>query len=44
MLNLTTPWQVKFLTLNENAGSVTVTVGIADNTQLTCPNCGKPGF
>ena len=29
ILNLTAPWQVKSLTLDENAGSVTVTVGIA---------------
>ena len=29
ILNLTAPWQIKFLTLNENAGSDTVTVGIA---------------
>ena len=36
ILNLTAPWQVKSLTLDENAGSVTVTVGIAENTQLTC--------
>lgn len=42
ILNLTAPWQVKFLTLDENAGSVTV--GIAYNTQLTCPGCGKLCF
>ena len=41
ILNLTAPWQVKSLTLDENAGSVTVTVGIAENTQLTCP-AGNP--
>lgn len=41
ILNLTAPWQVKSLTLDENAGSVTVTVGIAENIQLTCPTCGK---
>ena len=41
ILNLTAPWQVKSLTLDENAGSVTVTVGIAENTQLTCPTCRK---
>ena len=34
ILNLTAPWQVKSLTLDENAGSVTVTVGIAENTAL----------
>lgn len=44
ILNLTIPWLVKSLTLNENAGSVIVTVGIAENTQLTCPTCGKPCF
>lgn len=42
ILNLTTPWQVKSLSLDENAGSVTVTVEIAENTQLVCPTCGKP--
>lgn len=42
ILNLTALWQVKFLTLDENSGSVTVTVGIAENTQLACPTCGKP--
>ncbi len=41
ILNLSIPWQVKFLSLDENAGSVTVTVGIAENTQLTCPTCWK---
>ncbi|HAF6043758.1 TPA: ISL3 family transposase [Salmonella enterica] len=41
ILNLSAPWQVKSLSLDENAGSVTVTVGIAENTQLTCPSCGK---
>lgn len=41
ILNLTAPCQVKSLTLDENAGSVTVTVGIAENTQLTCPICRK---
>lgn len=44
ILNLTAPWQVKFLTFDENAGSVTVTAGIAYNTQLTCPGCGKLCF
>lgn len=41
ILNLIAPWQVKSLTLDVNAGSVTVTVGIAENTQLTCPTCRK---
>ena len=36
ILNLSAPWQVTSLSLDENAGSVTVTVGIAENTQLTC--------
>ena len=44
ILNLTAPWQVKSLTLDENAGSVTVTVGIAENTQLTCPTCVTGSF
>lgn len=34
ILNLTAPWQVKSLSLDENAGSVTVTVGIAENARL----------
>ncbi len=33
ILNLTAPWQVKSLSLDENAGSVTVTVGIAENAR-----------
>lgn len=41
ILNLSAPWQVKTLSLDENAGSVTVTVGIAENTRLACPTCGK---
>lgn len=41
ILNLSAPWQVKSLSLVENVASVTVTVGIAENTQLTCPDCGK---
>ncbi|HCQ0486726.1 TPA: ISL3 family transposase [Escherichia coli] len=41
ILNLSAPWQATSLSLDENAGSVTVTVGIAENTQLTCPACGK---
>ncbi|MGP3589960.1 ISL3 family transposase [Vagococcus sp. WN89Y] len=44
IINLTAPWQVKSLILDENAGSVTVTAGIAENIQLTCPTCGKPCF
>lgn len=30
ILNLTAPWQVKSLSLDENAGSVTVTVRISE--------------
>lgn len=41
ILNLSAPWQVTSLSLDENAGSVTVTVGVAENAQLTCPTCGK---
>ncbi len=41
ILNLTAPWQVKFLSLDENAGSVTVTVRISENARLVCPTCGK---
>lgn len=43
ILNLSSPWQVNSLFLDENEGSVTVTVGIAENAQLTCPTCGKSG-
>lgn len=42
ILNLSALWQVSSLSLDENAGSVTVTVSIADQTQLCCPTCGKP--
>lgn len=41
ILNLSDPWQVKSLSLDENAGSVTVTIEIAENTRLACPTCGK---
>ncbi|WP_250186190.1 ISL3 family transposase [Escherichia coli] len=41
ILNLSDPWQVKSLSLDENAGSVTVTIEIAENTRLACPACGK---
>ncbi|EMO8003063.1 ISL3 family transposase [Salmonella enterica] len=41
ILNLSGPWQVESLSLDENAGSVTVTVGIAENAILTCSACGK---
>lgn len=34
ILNLSGPWQVHSLSLNESAGSVTVTVEIAENTAL----------
>jgi transposase len=41
ILNLIAPWQVKSLTFDKNAGSATVTVGIAENIQLTCRTCDK---
>lgn len=41
ILNLITPWHVKSLNLDGNAGSVTVTVGKTKNAQLACPTCGK---
>ncbi|MCP2006193.1 UNVERIFIED_ORG: transposase [Buttiauxella agrestis ATCC 33320] len=41
ILNLSVPWQVKSLSLDENTASVTVIVGIAENAQLSCPTCGK---
>lgn len=41
ILNLPAPWQVQSLFLDEQSGSVTVIVGIAEHTQLTCPICGK---
>lgn len=33
ILNLSAPWQVKSRSLDENAGSFTVTVRIAENTR-----------
>lgn len=33
ILNLSAPWQVKSLSLDKNAGSVTVTVGTVENVQ-----------
>ncbi|CAI2535527.1 Uncharacterised protein [Serratia liquefaciens] len=41
ILNLSAPWQIQSLFLDEQSGSVTVIVGIAEHTQLTCPTCGK---
>ncbi len=42
ILNLSDPWRVRVPSLDENAGSVTVTnAGIAENTRLACPTCGK---
>jgi transposase len=41
ILNLSAPWQVNSLSLDENVGSVTVIVGITENTQLACPTCGQ---
>lgn len=41
ILNLTAPWQVKSLPLDESAGSVTIIVGIAEKSSLSCPTCGK---
>lgn len=41
ILNLSAPWQVQSLSLDEKSGSVTVIVSIAEHTQLTCPTCGK---
>lgn len=41
ILNLSAPWQVQSLSLDEKSGSVTVIVGIAEHTQVTCPTCGK---
>lgn len=41
ILCLSASWQVKFLSLNEKAGVVTVTIGVAGKTQLACPACDK---
>lgn len=41
LLNLSELWVVRALILDEIAGSVTVTVGIAEGTRLACPACGK---
>lgn len=42
ILNLSTPWQVNSLSLDEKSGSVTVSVGMASGAKLSCPTCGKP--
>lgn len=44
ILNLSALWQVNSLYLDENACSVIVTVGIAENTRLACPTCGQSSF
>lgn len=40
ILYVSAQWQVKSLSLDESAGSVTVIGGIAENAQLSCPTCG----
>lgn len=40
-LNLSAPWQVESLSLDENAGSVTVVVGIVKNTLLSARHAGS---
>lgn len=42
ILSLTAPWKVLSLTLDQNAGAVTVTVGIVGNVRHSCPECGRP--
>ncbi|STU16845.1 transposase [Klebsiella pneumoniae] len=44
ILNLTASWQVKALSLDEKVGSVTVTVGIAENVLLSCRPAVKPAL
>ncbi|THD55486.1 hypothetical protein ERD95_03140 [Enterobacteriaceae bacterium ML5] len=41
ILNLSAPWQVSSLSLGKNSGSMTVTVGIAEQTPLICPTWVK---
>ena len=41
ILNLSPPWTVASLSLDENTGVVTVHVAIPENTPLVCPVCGK---
>lgn len=41
ILNLSPPWEVASLSLDENTGVVTVHVAIPENTPLGCPVCGK---
>lgn len=41
ILNLSAPWAVASLSLDENTGVVTVHVAIPENTPLVCPICGK---
>ena len=42
ILSLSAPWEVLSLALDQVAGEVTVTVGIAGNTRHSCPECGRP--
>lgn len=41
ILSLTATWKVLPLPLVQNAGAVTVNVGIVGNTRHSCPDCGK---
>lgn len=41
ILNLTDPWQVKSLSLDEKASSVTVIISLAENMKLSCQTCDK---
>lgn len=41
ILNLSPPWNVASLLLDENTGAVTVYVAIPETTLLVCPICGK---
>ncbi|MEY0832295.1 ISL3 family transposase [Providencia heimbachae] len=41
ILNLSAPWEVSSLSLDENTGAVTVYVAIPPNTPLNCPVCGN---
>lgn len=41
ILSITAPWKVLSLTLDQNAVTVTVTVGIVGNVRHSCPECGK---
>ncbi|ORM58793.1 ISL3 family transposase [Pantoea rodasii] len=41
ILNLSSPWVVESLSLDDKAGFVTVVVAVTESAQLHCPACGQ---